>query len=292
MDDSRSATLHEEKSSRPVSVDGEKNVLPSRASAVEEKEAEAEVTTSPRPSVNDKSGHHQESDVTEMGGHDLSKIKTSETGVEYPHGVKLGLITLALCLSVFLMALVRVQGLLLYQTILTLRRTTRSSPLLFQRLPTNLIVFQMLAGTGVVRFTFFFLLPSFLAGHWVLPVPNRTYSISSHHCCVPASLWKILFLFLNQVRLPDCYRNFRTRIPHLWCRAHFNRSHRWPCRRWTRKCRSILGSSYHRSLLSASPPTAHVQWLYWSHVRNCQCCRPSSRRRLYRQGNLEMVFLY
>jgi len=106
MDDSRSATLHEEKSTPPPSMDGEKSVLPSRAS-VNEKEAEAAVATSPRPSVHEKAEHEQEVDAKGMGGHDLSQIKTSESGVEYPHGLKLGLITLALCLSVFLMALVR-----------------------------------------------------------------------------------------------------------------------------------------------------------------------------------------
>lgn len=36
----------------------------------------------------------------------LTKINTSQEGVEYPTGVKLGLISLALCLSVFLIALV------------------------------------------------------------------------------------------------------------------------------------------------------------------------------------------
>ena len=104
MDDSRSATLQEEKSSRPASRDGEKSVLPSRASA-NDKEADAGVETSPSPSVNEKP-EQQEIEATKMGGADLSKIKTSETGVEYPQGVKLGLITLALCLSVFLIALV------------------------------------------------------------------------------------------------------------------------------------------------------------------------------------------
>jgi len=106
MDDSRSVTLHEEKGSRPASVDGEKSVLPSRTSVVEEKEAEADAAPSSLPSVNEKSEHQKEIDTAEIGGHDLSKIKTSETGVEYPSGLKLGLITLALCLSVFLMALV------------------------------------------------------------------------------------------------------------------------------------------------------------------------------------------
>jgi hypothetical protein len=38
-------------------------------------------------------------------GHSLKETQTREDGTEYPTGVKLGLINLALCLSVFLMAL-------------------------------------------------------------------------------------------------------------------------------------------------------------------------------------------
>lgn len=102
MDDSRSATLQEEKSTSLPSMDREKSVLPSRAS-INEKEAEADVTTSPRLSV------HENAESEKEDGHDLSQIKTSESGMEYPQGLKLGLITLALCLSVFLMALVRVR---------------------------------------------------------------------------------------------------------------------------------------------------------------------------------------
>jgi hypothetical protein len=153
MDDSRSATLHEEKSSRPASRDGEKTVLPSRASVNEEKEAEAGVATSTHPSVNEKPEHQQEIDVTEMGGHDLSKIKTSETGVEYPHGVKLGLITLALCLSVFLMALVCLHKNALSKFQTDLGRTILLSLLPFPKLPINLTVFLMLVGTVVVSLT-------------------------------------------------------------------------------------------------------------------------------------------
>jgi hypothetical protein len=106
MDDSRSTTLREEKSSPPPSVDGEKTDLPSRAS-VNEKETQAAVAPSSPPSIHEKPEHEQEIHAKGMGGHDLSLVKTSESGVEYPHGLKLGLITLALCLSVFLMALVR-----------------------------------------------------------------------------------------------------------------------------------------------------------------------------------------
>ncbi len=39
------------------------------------------------------------------GGHSVQPIKTREDGSEYPTGVRLALITLALCLSVFLIAL-------------------------------------------------------------------------------------------------------------------------------------------------------------------------------------------
>lgn len=39
---------------------------------------------------------------TEVDQQELARINTSQEGVEYPTGVKLGLISLALCLSVFL----------------------------------------------------------------------------------------------------------------------------------------------------------------------------------------------
>jgi hypothetical protein len=95
MDDSRSATLHEEKQSSPPSRDEEKSAVAS----LREKEAEMEV-----PVVTE---HYQkELDASEENRNELKQVKTSETGQVYPTGVKLGLITLALCLSVFLMALV------------------------------------------------------------------------------------------------------------------------------------------------------------------------------------------
>lgn len=40
-----------------------------------------------------------------VSGDDVQQVRTREDGTEYPTGMKLGLITLALCLSVFLMAL-------------------------------------------------------------------------------------------------------------------------------------------------------------------------------------------
>jgi len=50
--------------------------------------------------------HQKELEAKETGGHDLSKAKSSESDIEYPHSLKLGLIILALCLSVFSLGLV------------------------------------------------------------------------------------------------------------------------------------------------------------------------------------------
>jgi hypothetical protein len=43
--------------------------------------------------------------ASQAHGQSLKEIQTREDGTEYPTGMKLGLINLALCLSVFLMAL-------------------------------------------------------------------------------------------------------------------------------------------------------------------------------------------
>jgi len=93
--------------------DGRSVTLKSATPSISEKAHEAgvssrETSASPSPSVvqdeiNESNDVHsaQETKV------ELSRIMTSGEGVEYPTGVKLGLISLALCLSVFLMALVR-----------------------------------------------------------------------------------------------------------------------------------------------------------------------------------------
>lgn len=113
MDDSRSATLHEDKNSSPPSRDEEKSATPS----LNEKHAEAEGEPSvpvpmaeradeqPTEYYNYKEELHTEAEKSEVG-HELKQIQTSESGMEYPSGLRLSLISLALCLSVFLMALV------------------------------------------------------------------------------------------------------------------------------------------------------------------------------------------
>lgn len=55
----------------------------------------------------------KDNSLTQKGAHDVSANTLppgEEEGIEYPDGIKLGLITLALCLSVFLIALVRLTG--------------------------------------------------------------------------------------------------------------------------------------------------------------------------------------
>jgi hypothetical protein len=100
MDDSRSATLNEEKSSFPPSRDEEKT----NVTSLNDSEAGVPVPLA----VVDQPTHHYQKDLdaSEAGRLELKQIKTSETGIEYPNGTKLALITLAICLSVFLMALV------------------------------------------------------------------------------------------------------------------------------------------------------------------------------------------
>ncbi|KAF8863427.1 putative HC-toxin efflux carrier [Acephala macrosclerotiorum] len=88
VDDSTSETLK----SAPASVN-EKAQL-----EAEESVRQGSSSPTPTPSIRDATREG----VTSA---DLEKVNTSAEGVEYPTGVKLGLISLALCLSVFLMAL-------------------------------------------------------------------------------------------------------------------------------------------------------------------------------------------
>ncbi|RDL36683.1 MFS general substrate transporter [Venustampulla echinocandica] len=70
-------------------------------------------TGSPAHSVRDLNNEQAQPDLEQVASRksgkelqaELSRIMTSGEGVEYPTGMKLGLISLALCLSVFLMAL-------------------------------------------------------------------------------------------------------------------------------------------------------------------------------------------
>ena len=59
------------------------------------------------PGLNEKDNGitRQATAASAAGGKSLQQTRTREDGTEYPTGMKLGLISLALCLSVFLMAL-------------------------------------------------------------------------------------------------------------------------------------------------------------------------------------------
>lgn len=66
-----------------------------------------EVAHAPQPLQDGKPELHRVKSSKEAAA-ELQKVLTSGEGVEYPTGMKLGLISLALCLSVFLMALVSI----------------------------------------------------------------------------------------------------------------------------------------------------------------------------------------
>jgi hypothetical protein len=67
--------------------------------------ATAEKTTSTEPPKEDATKLKKVMSAAEAQA-ELNRVMSTGEGIEYPTGVKLGLITLALCLSVFLMALV------------------------------------------------------------------------------------------------------------------------------------------------------------------------------------------
>jgi hypothetical protein len=76
-------------------------------------EKDATTSNSKTPSVHEVLKHESSPvelkktrSAKEVQAEELQRINTSAEGVEYPTGIKLGLISLALCLSVFLMALV------------------------------------------------------------------------------------------------------------------------------------------------------------------------------------------
>ena len=155
LDDSRSATLHEEKNSSPPSRDEMKSANPS----MNEKEIDAGLPA-PLPEAaraSDVDDHkeevHTEAERVAMG-HDLKEIKTSESGIEYPSGLRLNLISLALSLSVFLMALVGSLGLVGY-TPATRKtnadRITQSLQPPSPKSPTNSTALRMWDGMVVVR---------------------------------------------------------------------------------------------------------------------------------------------
>jgi hypothetical protein len=96
VDDSTSETLK----SANVSVNEKASIA-----MAEKSSRHGSVSPTPEPSITNGDIEAKPTQEVETGA-DLTKINTSAEGVEYPTGLKLSLISLALCLSVFLIALV------------------------------------------------------------------------------------------------------------------------------------------------------------------------------------------
>jgi hypothetical protein len=99
--------------------DSTSETLKSAIPSIDEKAGEAENSVregsqTPEPTasnanasrVSTDSGLRRVHSTTKDVQDEITRVMTSGEGVEYPTGVKLGLISLALCLSVFLIALV------------------------------------------------------------------------------------------------------------------------------------------------------------------------------------------
>jgi hypothetical protein len=103
------ATSHDEKNEMRTD-DSASDTLKSASRSIDEKKAEAEAEELQQGSAaaadDGLTKTKTATSIAKEAQAELTKIMTSAEGVEYPTGVKLGLISLALCLSVFLMALV------------------------------------------------------------------------------------------------------------------------------------------------------------------------------------------
>jgi len=83
------------------------SVADEKRSSLADEPSDAEAA--PRAPVADSEKHGEQlarhATTASKSGQSITQMRTREDGTEYPTGMKLGLITLALCLSVFLMAL-------------------------------------------------------------------------------------------------------------------------------------------------------------------------------------------
>jgi len=80
-----------------------------KTSIAGEPPSDADVTASvrvPTPTNTEKRAElERQTTAVSKSGQSIDRTRTREDGTEYPTGMKLGLIILALCLSIFLMAL-------------------------------------------------------------------------------------------------------------------------------------------------------------------------------------------
>jgi hypothetical protein len=144
MDDSASETL---KSANPS--------INEKASEAEDSAREGSPSPTLEPTVSNAtarvstdSGMRKVHSTTKQAQDELTRVMASGEGIEYPTGVKLSLISLALCLSVFLMALVRARPSLLANTRINTHgyRTILLLPQLFPRSQINSTPCQMSVG--------------------------------------------------------------------------------------------------------------------------------------------------
>jgi hypothetical protein len=147
MDDSASETL---KSATPSFNEKAREAEDSVREGSQSPTPEADVSNA-EARVSTDGGMRKVHSTTKDAQDELTRVMTSGEGVEYPTGVKLGLISLALCLSVFLMALVCVDFRILASILINTScyRTIPLLLLLFPRSQINSTPCQMSAGMAL-----------------------------------------------------------------------------------------------------------------------------------------------
>lgn len=174
--------------------------------------------------------------TTKEAQDELTRVMTSGEGIEYPTGMKLTLISLALCLSVFLMALVC--AILICSQIYALTRMAIGQHHYCHGYPQD---------------------------HRSVPLPARRWmvwlGIFAHHGLVPTSLWQILYLLLYQICLSHRNWYFRAGKFDMWHCTKLDRVDSWSCDCWTWISWYLLRCSHSKYSGSNAPPFVPISGL-------------------------------
>jgi hypothetical protein len=255
-----------------MSDDSASETLKSATPSFNEKAHEAEdsgregsqsPTPNPDPTVSKAAGRastdsglRKVHSTTKDAQDELTRVMTSGEGIEYPTGAKLTLISLALCLSVFLMALVC--------AVLS-------------------ILADICVNTLVIGQHHY--CHRYSKNHGSIPLLARCWvvwlRIFTHNCLVPTPLRKILYLLFHQICLSHCNWHFRAREFDMWYCTKLDCIDHWPCYCWTGIFWDFFRSSDHRCLLRTVGKETNVHRIYRRHVWHRIRCRASPGRCLH-----------
>lgn len=194
---------------------------------------------------------------------------------EYPASWKLAVITVALCMAIFLVALVSLP------------------PFLHQPFHPTLCISMKLIESWQ---GYHYCRRSYSANHGSLPCFGRRWMVwkclPTHHLRLPTCIWQMLLCILYQDRLFDSDRHLRVWILDLWHRTHIASSHSRAsdCRHGL--CWDFLWGSDCHCLFCPFASATSIYRTCWSHVWHCFNRWSATGRCLYRSIKLAVVLLH